>query len=77
LLANTLKSWLVAAGFTPDLKPFRPHVTLARKVVLSIPTKHMTSVVWDFDDFALIESQTLRGGSVYRVLRTFSLVSPA
>jgi RNA 2',3'-cyclic 3'-phosphodiesterase len=77
MLANTLKSRLVAAGFNPDLKPFRPHVTLARKVAHSIPTRDMTSVVWEFDDFALIESQPQRGGSAYRVLRSFSFVSTA
>jgi RNA 2',3'-cyclic 3'-phosphodiesterase len=75
-LAETLKSRLTTASFAPDLKPFRPHVTLARKVAHPIPTMDMTSVVWEFDDFALIDSQPGKEGSVYRVLRRFSLVSP-
>jgi len=70
-LSTALKLQLTSAGFTPDLKPFRAHVTLARKVSHSIPTMEMDPVVWRFTEFALVDSRTGPGGSAYRVLTSF------
>jgi len=72
-LSTALKSRLTAAGFTPDLKPFRAHVTLARKVPHASRDHAMQSVIWSFADFALVDSRTERNGSVYTVLQTFPL----
>ena len=72
-LAETLKSTLVAAGFAPDLKPFRPHVTLARKVQPGIRDVAMTPVLWTFSEFALVESRTQTNGPDYRPLAFFGL----
>jgi 2'-5' RNA ligase len=74
VLAAALKTDLVAAGFVPDLKPFRPHVTVARKVVRSSRPPTMSPVVWDFEDFALLESRTEPTGSVYRIVESFPLL---
>ncbi|MFL6602951.1 MAG: 2'-5' RNA ligase family protein [Steroidobacteraceae bacterium] len=75
-LAFALKSRLTAAGFTPDLKPFHPHVTLARKVPHGSRDRAMQSVSWRFTEYALVESRTQMQGAVYRVLESFSLVGP-
>jgi RNA 2',3'-cyclic 3'-phosphodiesterase len=75
LVANTLKSRLVAAGFTPDLKPFRPHVSLARNVVRVARVTEMKPVEWAFTDFALIGSKTLPEGAAYNVLSRFSFLA--
>jgi len=72
-LAAALKSHLTAAGFAPDLKPFRPHVTLARKVPHGTRDRTLQSVLWSFADFALIESRTAPEGSSYSVLNSWSL----
>jgi RNA 2',3'-cyclic 3'-phosphodiesterase len=61
------------AGFTPDLKPFRPHVTLARKVAFLKATLTMQPVPWSFAEFALVESQTNAEGPVYTVLEAYPL----
>jgi 2'-5' RNA ligase len=73
ILATALQSRLTAGGFTPDLKPFRAHVTLARKVSHGTHVHTMQSVFWSFTEFALIESRTEAQRAVYRVLETFPL----
>jgi RNA 2',3'-cyclic 3'-phosphodiesterase len=72
-LAARLTHALTGAGFAPDSKPFRPHLTLARKVTVpfaatSLPTRGLT-----FRDFALVESRARPAGVSYVVLRTFRL----
>lgn len=76
-LATTLKSHLVAAGFTPDLKPFRAHVTLVRKVPRGTHDRALQPVLWSFTDFTLIDSRTEPSGAVYTLLQTFPLVAHA
>ena len=81
--ARRLQERLAAGGFTPDLKssvsvsasiikPFRPHVTLARKVQRPPSVREMQPVTWGFTDLVLMDSKTLPGGSVYTVLERFS-----
>jgi 2'-5' RNA ligase len=72
-LADVLKAHLTDAGFAPDLKPFRAHITLARKVPLGSHEQSMRSVLWSFAEFALVDSQTESKGSVYTVLQSFPL----
>jgi len=72
-LSAALKTRLLTGGFAPDLKPFRAHVTLARKVPHATGDHTMQSVLWSFTGFALVESRTESDGSVYTVLQTFPL----
>src|SRR5262249_17583039 len=44
------------AGFAPDLKPFRAHVTVARKVARLTHSLHMHAVRWPLTGLALVES---------------------
>jgi RNA 2',3'-cyclic 3'-phosphodiesterase len=74
-LAHALTTASVAAGFSPDLKPFRAHVTLARKVARAPLLREMREVKWGFDSFALIESRTLAEGPVYSVVGSYLLGS--
>jgi RNA 2',3'-cyclic 3'-phosphodiesterase len=68
-LAATLHSNVAHAGFTPDVKPFRAHVTVARKVVKPHALGPMPPVHWAVKGFALVESETLPEGSRYTVVR--------
>jgi 2'-5' RNA ligase len=72
-LARTLQGLLTASGFTPDLKPFRPHVTVARKVSRPSPLTRMSPVVWRFAELALIESRTFPEGALYSVVEAYPL----
>jgi len=72
-LARILSTAAAAAGFSPDLKPFRLHVTLARKVARLPRSSAMRRVEWSFEAFALIESRTLPEGPVYSVVESYVL----
>lgn len=74
-LAGALGQRCAAAGFSPDLKPFRAHVTLARKVVKAQPDERIRPVRWEFDAFALVESHTLAAGPLYSVIESYALVN--
>lgn len=73
-LAAALRDATAAAGFPPDLKPFRAHVTVARKVARFARAPALRPVVWRFAAFALLESRTEESGAVYSVIETYSLV---
>jgi RNA 2',3'-cyclic 3'-phosphodiesterase len=72
-LAETLKSETQAAGFSPDLKPFHAHVTVARKVAHAHPAQPLPPILWSTDAFALIESRTEPAGPVYSVIESYLL----
>jgi 2'-5' RNA ligase len=69
-LAAQLKSAALAAGFSPDLKPFRTHVTLARKIAHAPARAPLASVRWQCTAIALVESRATAEGSVYSVLES-------
>jgi 2'-5' RNA ligase len=73
-IAQFLGDRLIAAGFAPDRRPLRPHVTLARKVSGG---SVQTWPPWQesFREFALIESHNGPAGSVYRCRARFTLGS--
>ena len=73
LLADALRSRFALAGFSPDLKPFRPHVTLARNVLSPVSTRDFLPVTWTFTKFALVESRTEPSRSNYTVLELFPI----
>lgn len=74
-LAGRLTRVTAAAGFSPELKPFRAHVTVARKVTRAPRPCAMRAVPWSFAAFALVESRTLAEGPVYSVVESYVLGS--
>lgn len=76
-LAQGLKGRLTACGFAPDLKPFRPHVTVARKVLRPPRSLAMHPLLWLFAGFALIESRTEPSGALYSVVESYPLSKAA
>ena len=72
-LARRLQDQLAARGFAPDLKPFRPHVTVVRKVSRPGRSEAMRPVAWRFAELALVASRTLPDGALYSVVESFRL----
>jgi RNA 2',3'-cyclic 3'-phosphodiesterase len=74
-LAARLRRATLASGFAPDLKPFRPHVTVARQVVHAPAEQPMACVSWTCAAFALLASSAGSGGPTYSVIESYSLDS--
>lgn len=72
-LARGLQDALVAGGFAPDLKPFRPHVTVVRKVSRPGRSEPIPRVAWSFTELALVASRTLATGALYSVVESYAL----
>jgi 2'-5' RNA ligase len=77
--ARRLGEALLAAGFTPDIKPFRAHFTLGRKVRAELaagiawPAAWPENFVLRADRFALMDSRRNDAGSVYSVVESWPL----
>ena len=74
-LVAQLRAALAAQGFEPETRPFRAHMTLARKVTNPVSPVVFEPLRWPAADFALVESITDRSGSVYTPLATWNLQS--
>jgi len=67
-----------AAGFTPDVKPFRAHLTLARKVRRRVAEKlqwprALAPVHVRCEQFVLMQSRRDESGSTYSVVDSWPL----
>ena len=64
---------LQACGYDPEPRPYRPHVTLARKLGDMPPATTVPPLRWPVRDFVLAESVTGPEGPRYRVLARWPL----
>jgi 2'-5' RNA ligase len=78
-LSRALCEAMVTAGFTPDIKPLRAHLTLARKIratdaeKISWPQPLSPGFVVRCEKFVLMESSRGEQGSIYSVLDSWPL----
>jgi 2'-5' RNA ligase len=78
-LALVLGSAAVEAGFAPDIKPFRAHLTLARKVrvasakTIEWPRPISPPLLVLCERFVLMQSQRGEQGSIYSVVDSWPL----
>jgi 2'-5' RNA ligase len=74
-LVGVLKNRLRGCGFSPERRSFRPLVTLRRRFHGPVPTLFPGKPIsWQVDGITLVESQTDKSGSSYRVLRRWASV---
>jgi RNA 2',3'-cyclic 3'-phosphodiesterase len=77
-LSTAVTDAVSAAGFTPDLKPFRAHLTLARKIRREVARNFdwprvIAPVSLRCDQFVLMESRRGDAGSTYSVVDSWPL----
>ena len=78
-LAENLGRDAQAAGFHPDIKPFRPHLTVARKIHPALaarcewPQPLAPPLLMRCDRFVLMESRRGESGSTYSVVDSWPL----
>ena len=72
-LVRQLREALAARGFEPESRPYRAHLTLARKVTQPVAPVPFEPLHWPAADFSLVESVTDRSGSVYTPLAAWRL----
>lgn len=75
LLVNQLKSGMRKCGFTPETRPYRPHVTLARDARSSASGPIAKPFTWHCDRFVLVTSTSGRELPRYRVVREWPLTA--
>ncbi|MDX1529694.1 MAG: RNA 2',3'-cyclic phosphodiesterase [Gammaproteobacteria bacterium] len=73
-LVSALREGLKGCGIKPEVRPYRAHLTLARKVSVEpdFGAPH-AAIAWRVDSFHLVESKTLSQGAVYNIVRSWSL----
>lgn len=76
-LVADLNRALTNCGYQPETRPFRAHVTLARKVSRPPRQSPIAPIHWAVADFCLVESVSGEQGSDYRVLARWPLNVPA
>lgn len=64
-LVQALREALVPCGLAPDPRPYRPHLTLARKVRRRPAVPVITPIAWPVTAFSLVESRSQPGGVRY------------
>ncbi len=72
-LHSKLADTLAAAGFELEVRPFRPHVTLARRCLQPLKRAPCPPIVWRADKLFLIGSELRDAGPVYRNLASWDL----
>jgi 2'-5' RNA ligase len=77
VLVEGLRAGMLHCGLEPETRPYRAHMTLARKASVA-PTFGASHdpVEWRVRDFHLVESKTLSSGARYEILRTWPLAVP-
>ncbi len=72
-LHESLGRALKSCDYRPEKRPFRPHVSFARKLAHLPAMPEFEPLAWPVDEFALIESRAVENGVKYEVIETYPL----
>lgn len=73
-LQRNLGQLLLPCGFSPEDRPFNPHVSIARNLRREPAPIVFNGLDWRVDSFVLVESRSDTEGVEYRVIDEFALV---
>ncbi|NIQ13370.1 MAG: RNA 2',3'-cyclic phosphodiesterase [Candidatus Dadabacteria bacterium] len=72
-LVKSVKKCVKQQGLKTDDKPYKPHITIARKVKKVVIPKETIYVPWAVNSFALVVSRSVASGVEYQVLQEWPL----
>jgi 2'-5' RNA ligase len=72
-LQFSLQSQVQQSEFAVDLRPFVPHVTVARHLAHPCPPRGIPPIVWPVRSYSLIESRSNENTTTYAALMTWPL----
>jgi 2'-5' RNA ligase len=73
-LRRRLYADLTRCGVRLDDRPFRPHVTIARKISQAPVLQAMSEITWTAHTFQLARSDSAPGGAIYTVVDSWPLL---
>lgn len=73
VLVQALRAALAPCGLVLEARPYRPHLTLARKVRRRPALPPISPIRWPVRGFSLVESRSHPGGVRYVPLRSWDL----
>ena len=71
-LAYDVQQNIIPCGYTPEVRDYRPHVTLVRKAKHVPSVNEIQPIPWSVDKFCLVESVTSENGANYQVLKSWN-----
>jgi 2'-5' RNA ligase len=72
-LVSAIRAGLLARGIATDSRPFRAHITVARKCRRASYTGALAPVSWPISTFSLVESTLHHAGARYRPVEIWPL----
>jgi len=70
-LALDVQQTLIPCGYKPEMRDYKPHVTLVRKAKQPPSLNEIQPITWSVNKFCLVESKTFPEGARYTVLKTW------
>jgi len=74
-LQGNLGQQISQCAYTPETRPYSPHLTVARKIIGAPAAIPFEPVHWEVNRFVLVESISIPGGVRYEVVQSYPLVS--
>lgn len=74
-LVKQINALTTEMGIPRENRAYRPHLTLFREARCKPPIIEFSPVVWNIDQFSLVESSTLQEGPQYQIIKTWPLSS--